>query len=164
MAFLNNITIRTELRPGDIGYVVYLHGKLYGKEYGYGIDFETYVAKGFYEFYQKYDETKDRVWICEHNEQIVGFLLLMNRGDAAQLRYFIIHPEYRGMGLGQKLMKLYMDFLHKCGYTSCYLLTTNELDAAAYLYKKHGFELVEEKPSENFGKPLYEQKYELKIS
>ncbi len=28
---LNDVSIRTELRPGDIGYVIYMHGDLYGK-------------------------------------------------------------------------------------------------------------------------------------
>jgi len=29
-----DVTIRTTLRPGDIGYVTYLHGTLYAVEYG----------------------------------------------------------------------------------------------------------------------------------
>ena len=37
---LDDISIRTELKPGDIGYVIYLHGDLYQREYGYGIQFE----------------------------------------------------------------------------------------------------------------------------
>lgn len=162
--FLDEITIRTELQPGDIGYVIYLHGLLYGQEYGYDIDFETYVAKGFHEFYQNYEPEAERVWICEHNGKVIGFLLLMSRGDAAQLRYFIIHPEYRGIGLGKKLMELYMEFLRECNYKSSYLLTTHELEAAASLYKRYGFMLVEEEPSTGFGKPVTLQKYELKLS
>ena len=38
---LDDISIRTELRPGDIGYVTYLHGVLYHREYGYGVQFES---------------------------------------------------------------------------------------------------------------------------
>lgn len=160
---LNDISIRTTLQPGDIGYVVYLHGALYSKEYNYGIVFETYVAAGLLEFYQQYDPAKDRVWVCEHNNHMAGFLLLMNRGEAAQLRYFILAPEYRGIGLGKKLMDLYMLFLQQAGYISSYLWTTNELPAAAALYKKHGFVLTDEKPSDAFGKPVIEQRYELKL-
>src|SRR5690349_3342364 len=105
---LDDIVIRTELRPGDMGYVIHLHGRLYKEEYNYGIAFEAYVAQGMYEFYQQYDPAKDRVWICEHRNKIVGFLLLMHRdGNIAQLRYFILEPEYRGIGLGKKLMELY---------------------------------------------------------
>jgi len=158
---LNDISIRTDLRPGDIGYVIYLHGLLYEEEYEYGIEFETYVAAGFAEFYRSYDPKKDRVWICEHKNKIVGFLLLMHRGEAAQLRYFIIVPAYRGVGLGNKLMTLYMEFFREKNYKSSYLLTTDELPASAHLYKKFGFKLTEEKPSKAFGKGVIEQRYDL---
>jgi peptidyl-dipeptidase Dcp len=158
---LDDISIRTELQPGDIGCVIGMHGALYGREYGYGIQFETYVAKGLCEFYEKYDPNRNRVWICEHGNRIIGFLLLMDRGQAAQLRYFLIEPEYRGIGLGSKLLHLYMDFLHECGYRESYLWTTHELTAAASLYSRVGFKLTEEKESTNFGKPLREQRYDL---
>ena len=163
MIKLDNIIIRTELKAGDIGYVIYLHGLLYKKEYGYGIEFETYVAEGLVEFYRRYDSQKDRVWICEHENKIVGFLLLMHRGDAAQLRYFILQPGYRGIGLGNKLMNLYMDFLIEKKYKSSYLLTTDELLASAHLYKKFGFALTEEKPSSAFGKSVVQQRYDITL-
>lgn len=157
----NTVIIRNTLKPGDIGGIIGLHGTLYGEEYGYGIQFETYVAKGLCEFYEQYDPQKERVWICEHNNLIVGSLLLVNRGNAAQLRYFILAPGYRGMGLGKKLMALYMNFLRQCGYKSSYLWTTHELTAAASLYKSQGFILTEEIESDAFGKPLREHKYVL---
>lgn len=161
---LDDIRIRTDLRPGDLGYCIYLHGILYKQEYNYGIEFESYVAAGLAEFYRSYDPRRSRVWVCEHDGPMVGFLLLMDRGEAAQLRYFLVSPEYRGIGLGKKLMKLYMQFFRECGYKSSYLWTTHELDAAARLYLKHGFKLTEEKASDAFGKPLYERKYELVVS
>ncbi|MBL7738246.1 MAG: GNAT family N-acetyltransferase [Chitinophagaceae bacterium] len=159
---IDNIIIRTDLNPGDLGYVIYRHGILYGKEYNYGISFETYVGAGIYEFYKNYIPELDRVWICEHNNTIVGFVLLMHReNNTAQLRYFYLEPAYRGIGLGKKLMKLYMDFLKEKGYQSSYLWTTHELEAAASLYTRHGFQLTEEKESTAFGKPLKEQRYDL---
>ena len=158
---LADISIRTVLQPGDIGYVVYMHGSLYGSEYNYGIQFETYVAKGLCEFYEKYDPTRNRVWVCEHNNRMIGFLLLMDRGESAQLRYFLIEPEYRGIGLGSRLMRLYMDFLRERGYRKSYLWTTHELGTAASLYKRFGFQLTAEKESSSFGKPLREQRYDL---
>ena len=158
---LSDISIRTELRPGDIGYVTYMHGALYGREYSYGIQFESYVAKGLCEFYEKYEPKRNRVWVCEHNDRMIGFLLLMDRGEAAQLRYFLIEPEYRGIGLGTKLLNLYMDFLRARGYRKSYLWTTHELTTAAVLYKRLGFRLTEEKESNSFGKPLTEQRYDL---
>jgi peptidyl-dipeptidase Dcp len=161
MTTLDDISIRTELRPGDIGYVTYMHGALYHREYNYGIQFESYVAKGLCEFYEKYKPGRNRIWACEHKDRMIGFLLLMDRDHAAQLRYFLIEPDYRGIGLGSKLMDLYMDFLRECGYRESYLWTTHELSTAAFLYKRHGFQLTEGKKSTAFGKPLIEQRYDL---
>ena len=159
-----NISIRTALKPGDLGFVVYRHGALYSEENGYGIAFEAYVAAGLAEFYGAYDAEKDRVWICEDEDKIIGFLLLMHRGaTSAQLRYFYLEPEYRGIGLGGFLMRLFMDFLKEKGYESAYLWTTDEQTAAVALYERFGFKLTEEKESNAFGKPLIEQRFDWRI-
>ena len=159
---LNQVSIRTFLQPGDMGYITYLHGILYSQEYQYGLSFENYVAAGLREFYLNYDPDKDGVWICEHHKEIVGFLLLVHREDrVAQLRYFILKASYRGIGLGKKLMDLFIQFLKEKKYRSTYLWTTHEQEAAASLYKKYGFLLCEEKQSTAFGKLLKEQRYEL---
>jgi peptidyl-dipeptidase Dcp len=161
---LQNIKIRTTLKPGDLGFVMYRHGKLYGEEYEFGISFETYVGVGLHEFYQQYNPEIDRVWIAELSDNIIGFVLLMHReNNTAQLRYFYIEPEYRGIGLGKKLMQLFMDFLKEKGYRASYLLTTHELHAAASLYSRYGFNLTSEKESSAFGKIVIEQRYDLLI-
>jgi peptidyl-dipeptidase Dcp len=142
-----------------------MHGRIYKEECNYGPSFEAYVAQGLAEFWKQYDAGRDRVWICEHRDRIVGFLLLMHRGErVAQLRYFILEPEYRGLGLGKKLMNLYMEFLLQKGYESTYLWTTHEQETAIALYQRHGFVLAEALPSSSFGKPLYEQKYTLSLT
>lgn len=160
---LNSIQIRHDLRPGDIGLVLHMHGKIYFEENGYGKSFERYVAESLLEFYENYNPQKDRVWICEHSGQIIGTLFLVNRGDAAQLRYFLLGSGYRGIGLGSKLMNEFMESLHSLGYSSCYLWTTEEQTGAIHLYKKHGFVLTVEKESDAFGKRLVELKYELEL-
>ena len=161
---LNDISIRTELRPGDLVNVIHQHGAFYGREYGYGVQFDYYVAKGLCEFYEGYDPKRNRVWVCEHTDIMIGFLLLMDRNDSAQLRYFLIQPEYQGIGLGSKLLHLYMDFFRECGYKKSYLWTTAELETAISLYKKFGFQLTEEKESTSFGKAVTEQRYELVLA
>jgi GNAT superfamily N-acetyltransferase len=161
---LNDISIRTGLQPGDIGEVIHQHGAFYAGEYGFGLQFEYYVARGLCEFYERYDPKRNRVWVCEHKGGMIGFLLLMERGDSAQLRYFLIQREYQGLGLGSKLLGLYMDFMRECGYQKSYLWTTDELGSAISLYKKFGFQLTEEKASTSFGKPVTEQRYDLVLS
>ena len=161
---LNDIIIRNEIHAADVGYIIYLHGKFYKQEYDYGIEFEMYVAKGLVEFFEKYDDKKDRIWLCEYENKIIGSLVVMHRENhSAQLRYFLIKPEFRRLGLGKKLMELLLNFLKESHYNSCFLWTTNEQKFASNLYKKSGFVLTEEKFSNTFGKRVKEQRYDLRI-
>ncbi|MBW8684545.1 GNAT family N-acetyltransferase [Chitinophaga rhizophila] len=157
----NDITIRTALKTGDLGYVAYMHGDIYGRELGYGFNFERYVLEGLLEFSRQYDTAKDRVWICEYNGRMVGFLMALSRGKTVQLRYFIIDPAFRGYGLGKRLMDHFMSFMDERGFDNAYLWTTNQQDTAVSLYARHGFVLTEEKDSQAFDIPLTEKRYDL---
>jgi len=157
-----DITIRTELRQGDLAAILSMHAEIYGKEYGYNLNFEAIVAKTLFEFYELYTPERSRVWICEHEGRIVGSLALLDRGDAAQLRYFVLLKDYRGLGLGNHLMTLYMDFMRNIGYATSYLLTTDDLHEAIHLYRKFGFELVSSTASDAYGDSLHRQRYEIR--
>ena len=159
---LNRITIRTKLVPGDIGTVIRLHGEVYRNELQFAEGFEFYVARAVGELYSD-DFSRHRFWIAEDSDNLVGFICLMHRGVNAQLRFFILRKEYRGMGLGRKLMNLFMKELCLGTYSTCYLWTTDLLPAALKLYELNGFKLVEERKDTSFGLPLVELKYELKL-
>jgi ribosomal protein S18 acetylase RimI-like enzyme len=161
---LPDVRIRRELRPGDLGYIAHMHGQLYARECGYGLHFEGYVLAGLQEFAEQYDPAKDAVWICEHDDKMVGFLLGFHRADALQLRYFIFQPDYRGLGLGKKLMQEFLAFMHEKRYQKAYLWTTREQTAAIALYTRFGFQLTEEKESVAFDKELVEQRYDLLLT
>ena len=161
---LNDIKLRTQLLPGDLGYIAYIHGKQYAHELGYGLNFEVYVLEGLQEFARQYNPAKDRVWVCEHDDTIIGFLIGFHRGAAVQLRYFIFLPEYRGIGLGKKLMDEFIIYMREMGYKEAYLWTTNEQQPAITLYTKYGFRLVEEKISHSFDKALTELRYDLVLT
>lgn len=161
----SDLYIRTEFKPAtDVPIVVEMHDRIYRQEYQFGPEFVLYVEKSLAEFVAQYDSTKDAVWMCEHNERVVATLFLMNRGSAAQLRYFLMEKDYRGLGLGKKLMTAYLDCLRERGYKSSYLWTTTGLPESAHLYMKYGFTITEQHPFAAFGKPLIEQRYDLIVS
>lgn len=154
--------IRNTLEPGDLGQVAALHGKVYSEEHDLGIGFEAYVMESLLEFYRSYNLNRDKVWVVESEGKLVGFVLLMHRpANRAQLRYFILAKEFRGFGIGSKLMKEWMEFYQDRNYDAAYLYTTAGLDAAASLYVRMGFRKISEMKSRNFGLPLLEQYYEL---
>ncbi len=159
---IDDIRFRSSLKPGDMGQIIHLHGKLYHLEQGYGLSLETYVASALTAFCQQYDATKDAVWVAEHQQRMVGFLALMHRPkQTAQLRFFLVLPAYRNIGLGKHMMNLFMQTLTDRNYRCAYLWTAEGLPASAALYRRHGFVLTEEKASTAFGIPLTEQRFDL---
>ena len=156
--------IRTGLRPGDAGRIIALHGELYAREYKYDGEFEAYVAKTFYDFLPVYDSTKDRVWIVERDGRCLGSLAALGKTpELAQLRWFVLSPELRGLGLGRSLLKEAVYFCEKQGHKRIYLETTADLDAAIHLYTKAGFRLVKEHTEQSWGKMLTHRYYELDV-
>lgn len=152
----SDITIRTEIKPGDAGYITYMHGWMYKEEYDYSTAFEGYVAESFFEFLQQYNPQKDRLWCAEHNGKIVGCVGIVGHGEKAQLRWFLVDPLYRGIGLGKRLLGCALSFARQCGYESIYLDTTSDLEKAIGFYKKAGFVKVSEKPNDAWREGLKE--------
>jgi len=156
--------VRNYFQPGDIGYLTYLHGTIYAKEYGYDQTFEVYVAKGLAEFVQSFHPNKDRIWLAEVNDQIIGVIAIAGHSTVeAQLRWFLVHPDYRGRGLGNELMKEALKFCKECKYKTVFLWTTSDLHAASRLYTCAGFKKVEDKTHEIWGKRVTEERYELHL-
>jgi peptidyl-dipeptidase Dcp len=54
----------------NLGYIIYLHGVLYAKEYGLDRTFEGYVAAGMGEFVKSLDSEKDFIAIAENEARL----------------------------------------------------------------------------------------------
>lgn len=158
-----DIRLRTELRPGDAGYITAMHGRIYSEEYGYGVAFEGYVAQSFFEFLRDYDPERDRLWCAEHAGRTIGCIGVKGRGERAQLRWFLLEPEYRGMGLGRRLLQSALDFARERGYESAYLDTTDDLHDALRLYRRAGFETASAKPNNTWRENVMEIEMTMKL-
>lgn len=161
---VSDIHIRYNLLPGDVGYLIYLHGQLYAKESGYNLEFEAYVCKTFYEFLPTYNPAKDRIFLAIADNQIVGSVAILGSSrHLAQLRWFLIHPDYRGRGLGKKLLQEAIAFCREKDYQKIYLMTTSMQETAIALYKNAGFRKTGEKYLQLWGQQLYEQRYDMDL-
>ncbi len=158
-----SVTIRNELRPGDLGYLIYLHGTLYAAECGWDHTFEAYAAGPLAEF-ARAPKPRDRIWIVEHQGQVAGSIAIVETEKRqAQLRWFLLHPSLRGCGLGRFLLAEAVSFCRKSGYAKIHLWTTRNLTTAAHLYQSAGFELCEEITHPLWGQMVTEQRYELRL-
>ncbi len=158
----SGVLIRHDLRPGDMGRVIALHGMLYAEEYGFDHGFEAYVAETVAEFGRLARPGLDRLWVAERAGQLVGSIAIVGREDgAAQLRWFLVHPDARGSGLGRRLLHEALTFCRAAGYRSVYLWTVTGLEAAARLYVADGFRKTETKPPATlWGVDLAEERYD----
>src|SRR6266511_3167156 len=92
-----HVTIRDDLRPGDLGRVTALHGVLYADEYGFDHTFEAYVAESLAEYGRAARPERSRLWLAELDGRLVGSIGIVGReGGAAQLRWFLLQPDVRG--------------------------------------------------------------------
>jgi GNAT superfamily N-acetyltransferase len=158
------VTLRTSLRPGDLGSIVHLHGVLYAREYGFDPTFEAYVAGPLAEFVRT-GSPRERLWIAERDGRIVGCVAIVAAAErTAQLRWFLVDPSARGAGLGKRLLHEAIAFARDCGYEGVILWTVSALTAAAHVYRAVGFRKVEEKPGRVWGVDVVEEKYELVLS
>ena len=160
-----DIMVRHDLRPGDMGRVIALHGELYAREYGFDHGFEAYVAETVAEFGKLARPGLDRLWVAERDGQLVGCVAIIGREDGlAQLRWFLVHPEARGSGLGRRLVQESLAFCREAGYRSVCLWTVSGLEAAARLYLAVGFRKTETKPpAVLWGATLSEERYDLSL-
>lgn len=160
----SSVTIRTTLQPGDAGWVVYLHGKLYAEEYGLDHTFEGYVAERIGQFVKAFDEARDYFGFAELDGKIVGCVAIDGHTvEAAQLRFFLVTPEARGSGIGKALLNDALRFCRSCNFPSVFLWTISDLKAAAHLYREAGFRLTGEKTHEIWGAMRTEQTFELTL-
>jgi len=158
------MNIRTQLKPGDIGYIIYLHGALYAQEYELDQTFEGDVAIKMGEFAKTYDPNKDYFAVAELNGQVVGSIVINGLSDEiALLRWFLVHPDARGRGLGHQLIDNALAFCRERGFKKVRLWTISELKAAAHLYKEAGFVVTREETHEIWGAQRTEQEYELTL-
>lgn len=158
---INPVTIR-DYEAKDIEYVISRHREIYGAEYGFGPEFSDYVEKYVHKFDEHHDKRKENIWIAEANGRAVGMIAIVNvDASTAQLRWFLIEPEMRGLGLGYKLMNTVMDFCKEKEYKHVFLWTINYLEAARILYKRFGFELTESKANDTWGGHLVEERWDL---
>jgi len=157
------ITVRQH-RPGDIGWIIGTHARVYADEYGWDASFETLMVKIMAPFLRQHDPARERCWIAQLDGEPVGCVALIRQSDrVAKLRVFLVTRAARGRGAGKALIAECLRFARATGYHKVVLWTQKGLDAARHLYEAAGFKLAREEPHHSWGKDHIGQYWELKL-
>lgn len=151
-------------RPGDLGWVVQLHGELYAREFGYSSEFEALVAEIAAKYLRNFDPSCEKGWIAEVDGERMGCVFLVRKSKTvAQLRLLIVRPEARGLGLGGRLTDACIAFAREHGYRRITLWTQSHLTSARAIYAARGFERMQRAPYAAFGKKLTSEVWERQL-
>lgn len=171
MSMLHTAGETIELRPygpADREWLVRRHAELYARDEGFDDSFGPLVNSILRDFEAGHDPARERGWIAWDGEARLGSIFCVDAGQTAgepvaKLRLFLLLPEARGRGLGQRLLDTCMGFAHDVGYSRMTLWTHESHRAACALYAKNGFSLVSSVPVTSFGVRLVEQHWERAI-
>lgn len=161
------LTIHKDYIPGSIGRIVELHARYYRELVGFGLPFESKVARELSEFCEQYDGERDGLWLALQDGNIEGSIAIDGSHaelDGAHLRWFIASDNMRGTGVGTALLTSAMEFCHLQHYESVYLWTFEGLGSARHLYEKFGFRLDLQQLGTQWGAEVNEQRFELRAN
>jgi DNA-binding MarR family transcriptional regulator/GNAT superfamily N-acetyltransferase len=151
-------------RPGDIGWVISAHGRIYAEDHGWDISFEGFVAEIAAQFLRDFRPGRACCLIAERDGAPVGSAFVVQESDEiAKLRMVIVDRPGRGLGLGKALVREAIGFARSAGYRRMTLWTNDILHAARAIYVAEGFRLVAEEKHRSFGQDLVGQNWELTL-
>jgi GNAT superfamily N-acetyltransferase len=153
--------IRRLGEPGDLGWVVQVHGELYAEQFRWDSSFEALVARIVADYAGKHDPEREAAWIAEVDGERAGCVFCVEGPDpdTAQLRILLVTPAARGLGLGTALVDECVRFAEQAGYRRITLWTNDVLVSARRIYQAAGFELVDSEPHHSFGQDLVGQNW-----
>jgi GNAT superfamily N-acetyltransferase len=164
--------VALRIRPrqaGDIGWACMRQAELYAQESRYLPVFEDYVVRSFAPFVERFDPSRDGLWVAELDGRRVGCVAIQHdaqdpAGATAQLRWYFVEPDARGHGVGQALLDTALGFTRRAGYGLLWLWTVDDLAAARRQYERLGFRLAHTEPEPCAWAPWgREQRWELRL-
>ncbi len=100
--------------------------------------------------------------VADVGGKVVGYIALMNHGKNAKIVSFAVRREFRGRGIGGKLLKAAIERCRQRGKERILLEVRVSNTVAQRLYKKNGFEIIDVIPNYyNDGEDAYLMALEL---
>jgi ribosomal protein S18 acetylase RimI-like enzyme len=127
--------------PGDIGWLISIHGKLYAEQFNFDSNFEIAIAKKVLTFLEA-PHAFNRLWIASTDYKRVGSIAVSLQHDqTAFVNFLLVKTQYRGYGIARKLLDKVISHSKDNDLEILRLETYSCLESARKLYSKYGFEI-----------------------
>jgi GNAT superfamily N-acetyltransferase len=144
-----DIRLRSDWRAGDRDLIVDLHRRGYaGEGPRFAGGFADYVGVTVDEASLGAPGNASRVWFAERGADVLGCAAMIDRGTRGQLRWVVLVPEARGLGLGKALFAAAMEHAAAQGWPEVYLETSGGLPTSMQMYLANGFTIVSDAEEE----------------
>lgn len=158
------VTVRS-YRQGDAAYIIQSHTALYRQEYGLTEAFGAFVDRLVRQFTQTLDPACECVLIPQCEGRPLGSIAIAKvDAHTAQLRFFLLEQEARGLGLGLRLAQAALAFAKQAGYRHIVLETISDLTSARAIYRRLGFAITHTHPHADWGREVLEERWEMDLS
>ena len=152
-------------RPGDMGWVVGAHGRLYAQEYGWDERFEALVAGIAAAFINELRQRSasaagSRRWTASRSAACSSS---SRSKTVAKLRLLIVEPRARGIGLGGGWSRSASRSRARRAIKSWCSGRSPISPRRAHIYKSTGFKLVSTQRHQDFGIKLTGEYWELAL-
>ena len=95
-----------------------------------------------------YSQDRSKFYVVECDGQLIGSIGIRPLGrNTCELRKFYVLKEYRGRGLGGRLLRQALIFSIEKGYKMIQLEVSAKHEPAIHLYESHGFEKTTKRSS-----------------
>lgn len=89
------------------------------------------------------------IWFALLDNTPIGTVTMIKSNDSYEVAKLAVTEKYKKLGIGERLMKVAIEFARENGTKKIYLFTNHNLIPAINLYKKYGFVQI----------PLIDNKY-----
>lgn len=109
----------------------------------------AYEDKATDEMFETYNHPRSNYFLMSAGDRLIGGAgiapLTGAKAEICELQKMYFLPEGRGRGLGQKMMNHCLRFAKEAGFTAVYIETLPSMKAAQKLYKRTGFQEIDQR-------------------
>lgn len=157
------ISIR-EYQSKDRKWIKETNLRFYQEVHGFDASFADAINASLDLLDRQQPLTTSKYLVAEAKKQPIGHVFLSaERPQIGRIRLFYLEPEFRGQGMGLRLLRRVITAANEVKFQKVYVSTFDQHPEACRLYEKFGFEARATTMTKAFGKAMKQIDFELSL-